>query len=595
MRRGGEGRGPACLLATEWVLGNRRGDTGPEGLRLGRGLARWAADVEVVPNHRPLLLLGTRVLGYSGRGEAQRAESGEDPSIASHMSWRDPDQWRATATPTLQQQSTAAALHPPEEESTQGDLPLSARLNGASGLADGLLPRESGDETERGSTWGGLQQDDPELTVGTSFAHRRVTLILLGANVLSVFIFMAELDPNDAETDHLGGVFLVVLLITALSLVQSLGIRHGRQLLSMCTRGGICGRLLARPLVAIALVIVPVGAFCNSYLATHCALSGCPNLDLYKGRAADPDMRSDLKEVTCAAQNLLTLVGMVEVVLLLCSPGGEPEPQDGTWSAQDWWQWGDRRRAQRSHKFVMFFLGLMQPVGVVLSSLDANFLSGLPIPNTGGGGGEQKVALSAYALDLPEEVDENGLFVGQDYMADYAGSSGGAISSGGSTETWQLLIRMIGQPMMVLTVLHWVCLPSILGWCGCCCNSGTGRGLSFESQRCWSFSGLTCALFFNLACWFAYMHVGEPDDSPGDRGGSCFWALPGAVVHICIFCAVALSVLFGPIVRNSRSVYVFGCLTLVGCCLYGIFGVLQFVHLQEALRSGASVSPTAWW
>jgi hypothetical protein len=510
------------------------------------------------------------------------------------MSWRDQDQWRAgpSAAPTPRQQSTL------EEEGAR-DLPLSARLNGASGLADGLLPRESGDEMEPRSTWEGLQQDDPELAVGTSFAHRRVTLILLGANVLSVFIFMAEMDPNDAETDHLAGVFLVVLLITALSLVQSLGIRHGRQLLSMCrTRAGICGRLLARPLVAIALVIVPVGAFCNSYLATHCALKGCQNLDLYKGRTTDPDIWSDLKEVTCAAQNLLTLVGMVEVILLLCSAGGEPEPQDGSWSAQDWWQWGDRRRAQRSHKFVMFFLGLMQPVGVVLSSLDANFLTGLPIPNTRGGRGEQRATLAAYALNLPEEANENGLFVGQEYVADYAGSSGGAVSGGGSTKTGELLIRMIGQPMMVLTVLHWVCLPSILGWCGCCCNSGSGRGLSFESQRCWSFSGLTCALFFNLACWFAYMlvpaddAVGGPGGSPSHKG-SCFWALPGAVVHICIFCAVALSVLFGPIVRNSRSVYVFGCLTLVGCCLYGVFGVLQFVHLQNALRSGASVS-AAW-
>ena len=503
------------------------------------------------------------------------------------MSWRDQDQWRSSAP--ARRQPTGAGLQALQEERLS-DLPLSARLNNASGLVDGLLSRESGDETEAPSTWGGLQRDGRELTVGTSFAHRRVTLILLSANVLSVFIFMAELDPSDAERDHLGGVFLVVVLITALSLVQSLGIRHGRQLLDMCrTRGGICGRLLARPLVSIALITVPVGAFCNSYLATHCALNGCPNLDLYRGRTTDPDIWSDLKEVTCAGQNLLTLVGMVEVILLLCSAAGEQEPQDGSSSAQDWWQWGDRRRAQRSHKLVMFFLGLMQPVGVVLSSLDANFLTGLPIPTARGG--EQTATLAEYALNLPEEADEDGLFVGQDY---FDGSSGGTVSGSGSTGTGQLLIRMIGQPMMVLSLLHWICLPSILGWCGsCCCSSGNGRGLSFESQRCWSFSGLTCALFFNLACWFAYMLV-PAEDAPGVGGSpTCFWALPGAVVHIAIFCAVALSVLFGPIVRNSRSVYVFGCLTLVGCCMYGIFGVLQFVHLQRALRSGARVS-AAW-
>ena len=144
------------------------------------------------------------------------------------MSWRDQDQWRSSAP--ARRQPTGAGLQALQEERLS-DLPLSARLNNASGLVDGLLSRESGDETEAPSTWGGLQRDGRELTVGTSFAHRRVTLILLSANVLSVFIFMAELDPSDAERDHLGGVFLVVVLITALSLVQSLGIRHGRQLL----------------------------------------------------------------------------------------------------------------------------------------------------------------------------------------------------------------------------------------------------------------------------------------------------------------------------------------------------------------------------
>ena len=497
------------------------------------------------------------------------------------MSWRDQDQWRST--PAARRQPGLQALR---EESRErlSDLPLSARLNNASGLADGLLARASGDETDAPSTWGGLQQDDRGPTVGTSFAHRRVTMILLSANVLSVFIFMAELDPSDADRDHFGAVFLCVLLITTLSLVQSLGIRHGRQLLDMCRTRGICGRLLARPLVSIALITVPVGAFCNSYLATHCALNGCPNLDLYKGRTTDPDFWSDLKEVTCAGQNLLTLVGMVEVILLLCSATGEQEPQDGSWSGPDWWHWGDRRRAQRSHKLVMFFLGLMQPVGVVLSSLDANFLTGLPIPTAGAHGGEYTATLAENALNSPEEADEDGLFVGQDY---FDGSGGGTVSGSGRTRTWQLLIRIIGQPMMVLSLLHWICLPSILGWYGtCCCNSDSGRGLSFESQRCWSFSGLTCALLFNLACWFAYMVV--PEDAPD--GGTCFWALPGTVVHIAIFCAIALSVLFGPIVRSSRSVYVFGCLTLVGCCLYGIFGVLQFVHLQ----SSDAVVSAAW-
>lgn len=473
-------------------------------------------------------------------------------------------------------------------------LPLSARLS-SSTLVDELLPRESGGEADNRSTWGGLQQA-PELTVGTSFAHRRVTLILLGANVLSVFIFMDEMDPSDEHTDNVGGVFIVILLIAALSLVQSLGIRHGQQLLSMCrTRGGICGRLLARPLVAVALVLIPVGAFCNSYLATHCALKGCPNLDLSKDRTT-PDKWADMKEVACAAQNLLTLIGMVEVVLLLCSSASEQAPRDERLSAQDWWRWGDRRRAQRSHKLVMFFLGLMQPVGVVLSSLDANFLTDLPIPSPGTHGQALQATVAEYALDVPEEANEDGLFAGQAYMTTDDGSGGGGIHvSGANTE--QLLIRMIGQPMMVLSLLHWVCLPSVLGWCGCCCSSGNGRGLSFESQRCWSFTGLTFALFFNLLCWFVYMRVPAEDvqgtgDSSSARG-SCFWALPGAVVHIYIFCAVALSVLFGPIVRSSRSVYVFGCLMLVGCCIYGIFGVFQFVHLQNAPNSGADLS-AAW-
>ena len=515
------------------------------------------------------------------------------------MSWKDEEQWRANATPRSHEPSTASLQRLDEEESAR-PRPLSARLTG---LSDALLG--SSDEEPRGSTsWVGLHrtdaEDEPELSIGSSFVHRRVTSFLLGANVLSVFIFMAEMDPNDAETDHLGGVFLVVLLSTALSLVQALGIRHGRQLLYLCrTRGGICGRMLARPLVVAALVAVPVGAFCNSYFATHCALHGCPNLDLEKSRETDPDIWTDLKEVVCALQNLLALIGMVEVVLLLCDPVDQ-QPRDESWSPRDWWQWGDRRRAQRSYKVVMFFLGLMQPVGVALASLDRSSLSSLPIPTTSSAA--VAVAGGLAREQAAEDPDEDGLFTALRYehgfgltgvVDDGSAGGGGAGTTGGTASSTELLMRMIGQPMMVLSLLHWFCLPSILGWCSCaCCNAGGsggggGGGSSFQAQRRRSFTALTCALFFNLACWFAYMDVPRDESTATANGGdeskpSCFWVLPGAVVHIYIFCSVGLSVLFGPVVRNSRSVYVFGCLTLLGCCLYGIFGVLQFVHLQHA-------------
>jgi hypothetical protein len=153
-----------------------------------------------------------------------------------------------------------------------------------------------------------------------------------------------------------------------------------------------------------------------------------------------------------------------------------------------------------------------------------------------------------------------------------------------------VLWRILGQPMLALSLLHWLCLPSMLGWCNCC-NSTNSRsfGCIGDWQRFKSFAWLICALFLNLGCWFVYFEVPQDpavDNPAGDVDGAeaknCLWSPPGLVVHLYIFAAVGGSVLFGPVVRNSRSVYVFGCLTLLGCNLYGMFGVVQFVHIQHA-------------